>query len=145
MKQSKKALKQIFGSPSDGLKYMEAVLSNEKSPILFAEGPGASAFAEWMSHLMDDHAVLDHGSFNNGHGSRSESLLIVKDVDEIHDGTIQAAVAARNNYKNVVIASNKHPKILDYVNDPAFQVIYVDALNINDLKNEISSLLDVIS
>ncbi|MGB0521535.1 MAG: hypothetical protein ACPGJS_01180 [Flammeovirgaceae bacterium] len=145
MKQSKKALKQIFGNHSEGLKYMEAVLSNEKSPILFAEGPGAAAFAEWMSHLMNDHAILDHHSFNNDHNNRSESLLIVKDVDEIHDGTIQAAVAARDNYKNVVISSKKHPKLLDYVNDPAFQIIYVDDLNIDDLKREISSLMDVIS
>lgn len=144
MKQSKKALKKIFGNHTDGLKYMSAVLSNDKSPILFAKGPGANAFAEWMSQLMTNHAMLDHDTFNKGHQNRTESLLIVKDVDEIHDGTVQAAVAARNNLKNVVIASNKHPKILDYVNDPAFQVIHVDALNIDDLKEEISKLIDVI-
>jgi hypothetical protein len=145
MKNSKRALKQIFGKHSDGLKYMEAVLSNEKSPILFAEGPGAADFADWMASISSDHAILDHNDFNSSHGSKNESLLIVKGVDEIHDGTIQAAVSARDSNKNVVIASKKHPKILDYVSDPAFQVIYVDSLNLAELKAEVSSLLDVVS
>ena len=145
MKSTKKVLKHIFGSHSDGLKYIESIISNEKSPILFAEGPGAQHFAEWMSSVMSDHAMLDHQTFNDSHHTKSESLLIVKDVDEIHDGTVRAAVAARDNYKNVVIASNKHPKILDFVNDPSFQVIYVDNLDLESLKKEVSSLLDVVS
>ena len=145
MKNTKKVLKNIFGSHSDGLKYIESILSNEKSPILFAEGPGAQDFADWMASIMSNHAVLDHDTFNSSHHSQNESLLIVKDVEEIHDGTVQAAVAARDNYKNVVVASNKHPKILDFVNDPAFQVIYVDALNLAELKNEVSSLVDIVT
>lgn len=144
MKNSKKALKQIFGTQSDGLKYIEAVLSHHKSPILFAEGPGATDFAEWMASISADHNIMSHDDFNSSHGSKSEGLLIVKDVDEIHDGTVQAAVSARENNKNVVIASKKHPKILDYVRDPAFQIIYVDSLNLAALKAEVSSLIDVV-
>jgi len=145
MKHSKQALKQIFGSPSEGLKYMETVFSKQKSPILFVEGPGAAAFAEWMSSIISNHAILDHETFNSSHQNKKESLLIVKDVDEIHDGTIQAAVAARDNYKNVVVASKKHSKMLDFVSDPAFKVLHVDTLNIADLKAEVSSLLSAFS
>ena len=145
MKHSKKALKSIFGSQSEGLRYMEAVLSNEKSPVLFAKGPGADDFADWMSHFMSNHALLDHDTFNQSHAARNEPLLIVKGVDEIHDGTVQAAVAARDGMKNVVIASKKHPKILDYVSDPAFKIIHVEKLDLGALKAEIGDLIDVVN
>lgn len=144
MKHTKKALKSVFGDPTEALDYLQKVMRNQSAPILFVSGATADEFASWVANV--------HGNASNSSvdglidGKASGPLVIIKSASDITDPAIQAALDAKRNGTNLIIASKERPKVLAYVKDPSFMSVYSDDFEVSskmsaeedDMKEELS-------
>ena len=143
MKNTKKALKAIFESDDKGLAYLQRMANNQTTPILFISGAGANAFADWAAQIHGGASFISIDELIAGKGSGS--LLIIKNGDDFTDPAIQAALNARSNGKNLIVATNEQPKAIAYVRDTSFVSLYTDTFNASDMGGEIAEVRDALS
>jgi len=152
MKQTKKILKQVFGSKKAGISYIQNMLRKDKTaPSLFVYaqdgGKASSQFLEWLATLASSHsAIIRESDFHSDLGhSNSHANVLVDGVDEVSDPLIEKVVKTRGKNKRIVIASKKRPKALDYVSDPSLMIGVIDDFDLAQAKNEIPDFLNSIS
>jgi hypothetical protein len=140
MKHTKKLLKGTFEKSKEGLSYLKALYDQQSAPVLFVKGDASDNFAQWMSALFPDSQLLDRKEFEKQQENLRGKLVIVTGVNRLKDDTVDAAMACRKRGINVIVSLSQHPKILDYVSDPAFKIIEVNELSTVEMQEEIEKV-----
>lgn len=148
MKYTKKVLKDVFGSKTEGLEFLKNWRSDSKvTPTLFVYSNNnpqmIHAFTDWLTSITHDADVFAEGNFSASEVTKS--TVIIKGVDDVSDELLEEIIACKEQRKKVVVTSLRRPTALDYISDPALKIAQLDDFNTDDVKDEVSELLEELS
>lgn len=151
MKQTKKLVKQIFGSKKEGLRYIKDLMEgSSRTPTLFAyspDGGGSSTdFARWLSELTGNGAWITENQFYASEGyDESSPTIFVSEVSDVSDPFLMKVLKTRSPEHRLVVACRDYPQSLRYVRDPSMLLVEVPPFNIDELRAEIGDVVKKLS
>ncbi len=147
MKHTKNILKQIFGSPKEGLKYVRKLNKiDKKSPVLFVYTNGnqnaANNFLDWVNKVTNSSQLFSKSEFMSSGGSTDKHVILVGSIADVTDDLINMVVKVKNtDNKKLIIASANRPTLLDYVNDPNLLIANISGFDQTLVENEMTKFM----